>query len=239
MPAPFQTTSPTTRSSTPPTTQSAAPAGVEWLTAKQLADQMGVDHDTVLRWRKHGLPSGSRIPEQMLRPHGNRWRFAPVVVQFIEAEQARYAAGSKRSGMLQDVLGVSRPADAGKTQGNTLHRAARGLPASSHTSASIAPESLHSKFSHTHESDRLKCAAQGGIPERLAALGKLDSRACLKPTDAAALLDTCTEHLSNLVEEGRLKAIDISSPGTESGRRCLRIPVESLAAFLTAAEVQP
>jgi hypothetical protein len=86
-------------------------------------------------------------------------------------------------------------------------------------------------------SDLQGAGAPGGIPTRLAALGKLDPRACLKAADVATLLGVSSMHVFNLIEEGRLRAIDITGANNKSGRRCLRIPVESLRAFMEEHEV--
>ena len=64
----------------------------EWLGAKQVAAEFGMNEDTVLRWWHEGLPTGKDIPHQYMRRRGFRgYLFHPAVIEFIRAEQESLA----------------------------------------------------------------------------------------------------------------------------------------------------
>jgi hypothetical protein len=62
-----------------------------YLGAKQLAAEFGVDQDTVLRWWHEGLPGGlGDVPDRYMRRRGFRDHlFHPQVIEFIRAEQSK------------------------------------------------------------------------------------------------------------------------------------------------------
>lgn len=124
----------------------------------------------------------------------------------------------KRATMAQDTRGASEPAP--------------------RPSDAMAPAATRCNAGLARQSDGGKGGSRvASIPNRLAALGRLDPRACLKPKEVAALLGVCSKQVYNLVEEGTLRAIDVTSTDNQTARRYWRIPVESLANFLKEREI--
>lgn len=68
-----------------------------------------------------------------------------------------------------------------------------------------------------------------------ASLDFAEGRTALYLHEVAAKLGITLKHVSDLVEEGKLDAINLASPGNKTGRRCLRIPIESYRQFVSAA----
>ena len=61
----------------------------QWLSAKQVAAEFGVDEDTILRWWHGGLPTGRDIPREYHRRWGFfRHLFHPQIIEFIRQQQA-------------------------------------------------------------------------------------------------------------------------------------------------------
>jgi excisionase family DNA binding protein len=58
-------------------------------------------------------------------------------------------------------------------------------------------------------------------------------RTTLYPRECAARLGCHVDHIYDLIEEGQLKAIDISGGNNASARRCARIPIEAWREFIT------
>jgi hypothetical protein len=68
--------------------QPAALPGEQWISAKQVGAEFGVDADTVLRWWKKGLPTGLKIPRQFHRRRGSRRHiFHPQIIALIREQQ--------------------------------------------------------------------------------------------------------------------------------------------------------
>jgi hypothetical protein len=62
----------------------------QWLSAKQVAVEFGVNEDTVLRWWHQGLPTGRDIPDRYVKRRGFKdYLFRPEVVEFIRSEQSQ------------------------------------------------------------------------------------------------------------------------------------------------------
>lgn len=59
-------------------------------------------------------------------------------------------------------------------------------------------------------------------------------RRVLYPHELAALLRCSVDHIYDLIDEGKIRAVDISGANNISERRTLRIPVESWGQFVTA-----
>ena len=59
-------------------------------------------------------------------------------------------------------------------------------------------------------------------------------RNVLYPHECAAKIGCHVDHIYDLIEEGQLKAIDISGRNNLTDRRCARIPIESWRLFLAA-----
>jgi transposase len=69
--------------------QLAALPGEQWISAKQVGAEFGVDADTVLLWWKNGLPTGLKIPRQFHRRRGSRGHlFRLEAITFIRNQQA-------------------------------------------------------------------------------------------------------------------------------------------------------
>lgn len=62
-------------------------------------------------------------------------------------------------------------------------------------------------------------------------------RKVLRVEECAAKLDCSNEHVYNLIEEGQLRAVNISGMNNLTDRRCLRIPIEAWDAFIKARSV--
>lgn len=62
----------------------------------------------------------------------------------------------------------------------------------------------------------------------------LDTKAgsALHPSECAARLACHVDHIYDLVEEGQIKAVEISGANNLTSRRCLRIPSEAFEDFL-------
>ena len=70
-----------------------------WMGAKQVAAEFGVNEDSVLRWWHEGLPTGKDIPREYVRLRGFRnWLFHPRVVDFIRGGQAELVLRRPRAG---------------------------------------------------------------------------------------------------------------------------------------------
>lgn len=71
-------------------------------------------------------------------------------------------------------------------------------------------------------------AAGDGIDSSL----DFPGRTTLYPYECAERIRCTTNHIYDLIEEGKLVGIDISGRGNLSNRRCVRVPVEAWRAFL-------
>ena len=61
----------------------------QWLSAKEISAEFGVDQNTVYRWWQEGLPTGREIPRHYVRRRGFReYLFHPQVLEFLRAAQA-------------------------------------------------------------------------------------------------------------------------------------------------------
>ena len=58
-------------------------------------------------------------------------------------------------------------------------------------------------------------------------------RTALYPHECASRLGCTNDHIYDLIEEGLLKAIDISGGNNLTNRRCVRVPIEAWRDFLT------
>lgn len=61
-------------------------------------------------------------------------------------------------------------------------------------------------------------------------------RTVLYPHECAEKLGCTVQHVLDLIEEGRLPAINIAGGNNLTGRRCLRIPIEAWSGFVRAAK---
>lgn len=57
-------------------------------------------------------------------------------------------------------------------------------------------------------------------------------RQILYPHECAERLRCSTNHIHDLIDEGKIRAIDITGCGNLSNRQCRRIPVEAWEKFL-------
>lgn len=57
-------------------------------------------------------------------------------------------------------------------------------------------------------------------------------RRVLYPHELAALLRCSVDHIYDLIDEGKIRAVDIAGGNNVSVRRALRIPVESWSRFV-------
>lgn len=60
-------------------------------------------------------------------------------------------------------------------------------------------------------------------------------RTTLMVHEIASRVGVTTRHIIDLVDEGRITAINLSGGANKSDRRCLRIPLESYRDFIIAA----
>jgi hypothetical protein len=49
----------------------------------------------------------------------------------------------------------------------------------------------------------------------------------------AKKLEVTTNHVADLIDEGQLEVLDVSGANNKTGRRCLRIPIESYLQFVS------
>jgi hypothetical protein len=57
-------------------------------------------------------------------------------------------------------------------------------------------------------------------------------REVLCPFEIAKRLGCCTRHVQDLIQEGQLRAVDISRRNTNTDRKTIRVPIESWRQFL-------
>jgi hypothetical protein len=61
-------------------------------------------------------------------------------------------------------------------------------------------------------------------------------RTTLYAHEVAAKLGCSEKHVFDLIDEGRLDALDLTGSGNRTGRRALRVPREAWLRFLAAAD---